>query len=42
VHHLFATGLAIERPLDSLNLSPNAANARQQLLFFTNGMGHDL
>jgi len=40
VHHLFAASLVIERPLDSLDLSPDAADARKELLLFTDSMAH--
>ena len=40
VHDLFAAGLAVERPLDGLDLASDAADARQQLLFFADGVRH--
>ena len=40
VHDLFAASLAIERPLNSLDLPPNAAYARKELLLFTDSMAH--
>ena len=40
MHDLFAAGLAVERALDGLDLAPDAAHARQQLVFFADGMGH--
>ena len=42
VHHLLAAGLAVERALDGLDLAPNAAHARQQLVLVFQGMGHDV
>ena len=40
VHDLFAASLAVERPLDGLDLAPDAAHARQQLVLFADGMCH--
>ena len=40
LHDLFAFGLALERALDRFHLPPETAHAGEQLLLFTNGMGH--
>jgi len=40
VHDLFAANFAIERTLDAFNLTPEAAHARQQLMFFTDRVSH--
>ena len=37
---MFAAGLAVERALNSLDLAPDAAHARQQLVFFANRMSY--
>jgi hypothetical protein len=40
VHDLFAAGLAVEGTLDGLDLTADAADAGQELLLFTDGVGH--
>jgi len=40
VHDLVAFGLAFERALAGLDLSLDAANARQELLLFADGVSH--
>ena len=40
VHDLIAPSLIVERALNSLDLAPDAAHARQQLLLLTNGVCH--
>jgi hypothetical protein len=40
VHNLLATRLALQCPLDRLDLALHATHARQQLLLFSNGPGH--
>jgi hypothetical protein len=40
VHDLFTASFAIERPLDGLDLTPDAAHPRKELFLFTNSMGH--
>ena len=40
MHHLFAARLAVERALNRLDLAPDPAHARQQLVFFANRMSH--
>jgi hypothetical protein len=40
VHDLFTAGLGIERTLNSLDLTPDAAYPRKELLLFTNSMRH--
>ena len=42
VHDLFAASLAIERALDGLDLTPDAAHPRQELLLFADRMRHGL
>ena len=40
VHDLFTASLAIERTLDGLDLTSDAAHACKELLLFTNSMRH--
>jgi hypothetical protein len=40
MHDLIAARLPVKGALDPLNLTTDAAHARQQLLFFTNGVCH--
>ena len=40
LHDLFAFGLTLERALDRFHLPPETAHAGEQLLLFTNGVGH--
>ena len=40
VHNLLAPHLTLKRTLDGFDLPSDAPGARQQLLFFTDGMGH--
>ncbi len=41
VHHLFAASFVFERPIDGLDLAPDAADAGQEFLLFSDGVGHD-
>jgi hypothetical protein len=41
VHDLFTASLAIERTLDRLDLTPDAAHPSKELFLFTNSMRHD-
>src|SRR5271165_3319614 len=40
MHHLLAPGLAVERPLDRLDLAADSSHARQQLLLVPDRVGH--
>ena len=40
VHHRLAAGLLVERPLDRLDLAPDSAHAREELLLVADGVSH--
>jgi len=40
VHHLFAARVSIEGALDGLDLTPDPAHSRQELLLLTDGVRH--